>query len=167
VVRRCALLLTGVALSALLPACTTAGAAHPPSVISFSYVYGDQSTAVFLQWTSHGHGPVSGTIKIKSIAGSDLFTSPTDTSARFTGTADAKGAVTLTLPDWGTVHGTQQDIGLLTTVSPSAATATRPGHGDWTRSTCCGSLARPTEPSCSPRTGPTWRASASGPLWQP
>lgn len=105
-------LLVGVVLSTLLAACTTAGTARPVSVISFTYVYGDQSTMVLLQWTSHGPGPVSGTIKIDSIADSSLFASPTDKTTGFTGTVDAKGDVTFTLPVWGTVRGTWQGTDL-------------------------------------------------------
>ena len=104
---RCfASLLVGVVLGALSAACTTAGTARPAPLTSFTYVYGDQSTMVLLQWKSRGPGPVSGAVKIDSIAGSSLFASPTNTTAGFTGTIDAKGGVTFTLPDWGTVRGT-------------------------------------------------------------
>lgn len=113
VLRRRAPLLVGAALSAaLLAACTTAGTAKPVAAKNFDFLYSDQGTAVLVRWASRGPGPVRGTIKIDSIAGSLMFATPTDKTASFTGTVDAQGDVTFTWPGLGVVKGSESDAGL-------------------------------------------------------
>lgn len=82
------------------------GPVAAPGTIGF--LYASSSTAIFLQWTSSGAGPVEGTIKVDTEAGTPA-SAVSDETNDFTGQVNPDGGVVLDLPVWRTVYGTESD----------------------------------------------------------
>lgn len=110
--RRLALFAGALGGAALVAACSS-GTPNASGPVQVGFVYNDDSaTVILLRWQSNGPGPMAGTIEIDSLPGSTLVLKPTHTTRKFTGTIDAKGNVTFSFPNWGTVHGTESKTGL-------------------------------------------------------